>query len=195
MAAESPDSAPLIGLGLDYAHRDVYPGKLEGLCTKYIDRVSHLSIAGIEANRDAVGFRRLAGELPVIHHLLNIAPADLDGPDLAALDRQDTVSRSLDAVWCGEDIGLWSLGGHGIPYFTPPLFDAHVLEAACAGVEQVRDRVTVPFLCENPSCSFVAGELSLGEFFTRLLDRTGCSFVLDLSHLFSYCGVHGQIVD
>ena len=39
---------------------------------------------------------------------------------------------------------------------------------------------------ENPSCTFTAGALSLGEFFTRVVDLADCPMVLDLSHLYSY---------
>ena len=45
----------------------------------------------------------------------------------------------------------------------------------------------VPFLAEVPTCSFVAGDMPLGEFFTRIVDVSGCKVVLDLGHLVSYC--------
>src|SRR5262249_32462476 len=159
----------LVGFGLDHQYFDKYPGTMRGLCERHRERLSHLSIVGLRDIASAREFSALAGGLPIVHHLSNIAPANPRGPDLARLETQDAISQELGARWCGEDIGIWSLGPHCIPYFAPPLFEADVAEQVGEGIRRVAERCSVPFLAEIPSCSFVVGRLSLGEFFHRLV--------------------------
>ena len=183
---------PRVGIGLDYKYRDVYPKTLADICRDWSPRLSHLSVVSLLDIEEAREFRRTAGSLPVVHHLSNIAPANPGGPDLELLTRQDEMSRELRAVWCGEDIGIWSLGPYQIPYFAPPVLDRSSVTFIARGVRQVARHIHVPFLAEIPSFSFVAGDLSLGEFFSRLVEEAGCPLVLDLSHVFSYALAAGQ---
>jgi uncharacterized protein (UPF0276 family) len=176
----------VFGFGLDYKYGARYPGGIEGLCERYRDRLSHLSIVAVETADEARHFRRLAGSLPVIHHLSNVAPGNPSGPDLERLRKQDAFSGILEAVWCGEDIGVWQLGPYPLPYFAPPVFDADVARWIGEGVIQITERSRVPFLVETPSCSYVAGTIDLGEFFRTITDTAGCPIVLDVSHVFSY---------
>jgi uncharacterized protein (UPF0276 family) len=186
-----PCEPPRVGIGLDYKYRDNYAKPLHEICRDWSARLSHLSVVSLQNQREAADFRALAGSLPVVHHLSNIAPANPGGPDLELLDRQDEMSRVLGAAWCGEDIGIWSLGPYQIPYFAPPVLDESSVRFIARGVREVARRCSVPFLAEIPSFSFVAGDLSLGDFFTRLVADAGCSLVLDLSHVFSYALAKG----
>jgi uncharacterized protein (UPF0276 family) len=176
----------VFGFGLDYKYGARYPGGIESLCEQYRDRLSHLSIVAIDTAGEARAFRKLAGDLPVIHHLSNVAPGNPSGPDLERLRKQDAFSGILEAVWCGEDIGVWQIGPYPLPYFAPPVFDADVARWIGDGVTQITAGSRVPFLVETPSCAYVAGNVDLGEFFRIITDTAGCPIVLDVSHVFSY---------
>ncbi|MCH9687308.1 MAG: DUF692 family protein [Deltaproteobacteria bacterium] len=180
---------PVLGLGVDYQHNG--PQMLQRLQQRFGDRLSHVSVVALIDTAQAADFREIFSGLPVIHHLSGVAPADTYGPSLDVLRRQDEISRELDAAWCGEDIGAWSLGPYAIPYFAPPLFEASVADLVADRIRAVMDRSSVAFLAEIPSCSFVVGRLTLGEFFHRLVDRSGCGVVLDISHVFSYALYRG----
>jgi uncharacterized protein (UPF0276 family) len=182
----------LVGLGLDYKFSDRYPGGLEGLCNRYRDRLTHLSVVALPTRESARAFKSLAGRCAILHHLSDIAPANPHGPDLARLELQDTISRELGAVWCGEDIGIWSLGPYNLPYFAPPIFDADVADEVARQIARVQAACSIPFLAEIPSCSFVTGRLTLGEFFWRLVRGSDCGIVLDVSHVYSYALITGR---
>jgi uncharacterized protein (UPF0276 family) len=183
---------PLVGLGLDYKFSDRYPGGLAGLCDRYRNRLTHLSVVALPSRESARAFKTLAGRSAILHHLSDIAPANPRGPDLARLELQDAISRELCAVWCGEDIGIWSLGPYDLPYFAPPVLDADVAEHVARQIARVQAACSIPFLAEIPSCSFVTGGLTLGEFFWRLVQGSDCGIVLDVSHVYSYALVTGR---
>jgi uncharacterized protein (UPF0276 family) len=174
----------LVGLGFDYV--DLNPGLLESLLGRVHGTISHLSVMTIRSETDAEAFRVAAGTLPIIHHLSNIAPADPRGPNMTLLRKQDRISRTLRAIWCNEDIGSWDLGPYFLPSFAPPLFESDVAEFVSEGIRKVQQASSVPFLPEIPACSFHAGRLSLGQFFTHVVEGTNSFLLADLSHVYSY---------
>jgi uncharacterized protein len=186
-------SSPVVGFGIDAQYTARYPHGLQNLCLRYHDRLTHLSVVSLRNVRQAEWFKReCAKGLPIIHHLSNVAPADVDGPHLNRLQLLDDISRELKAIWSCEDIGIWSLGPYGIPYFAPPVFEAEVADNVAEGVRSVLERSSVDFLAEIPSCSFVIGKMTLGNFFHRLVERAKCRLVLDVGHVYSYALFRGE---
>lgn len=177
----------LLGIGLDNQYFFNYPGSMTGLCEAYSDRLSHISIVSLTTVEEAKKFKEnIAKEIPVIHHFSGIAPCDPDGPNLKKLFLQAKISEELEAHWCLEDIGIWSIGPYDIPYFVPPPFFPEVAELVAGRINKIIEKVNIPFLAEIPSCSFVVGKQSLGDFFWHLVRNTNCKVVLDVSHVYSY---------
>lgn len=175
---------PVLGLGVDYQRNGAQ--NLRRLGARLAGRLSHVSVVALLDGKEARSFQSIFPGLPVIHHLSGVAPCDSRGPHLDTLRAQDQISCQIGAVWCGEDIGTWSIGPYDIPYFAPPLFEESVADLIGERIGVVIDSASVAFLAEVPSCSFVAGRMSLGAFFHRIVERSGCGVVLDLSHVFSY---------
>ena len=180
---------PLVGFGLDFNLQP--PATMRRLHEKFGHRLSHCSVVAMETVGDAETFRDIFKGLPLIHHLSNVAPGDAHGPHLDRLEQLDVLTRTLNAAWCGEDIGAWCIGPYAIPYFAAPLFEREVAELIGTRVASVIAKSSRPFLAEVPSCSFVAGRMSLGEFFHELVSRSGCGVVLDVSHVYSYALYQG----
>lgn len=175
-----------IGIGIDYQHRNSYEITFEELITNLIDCLSHLSIVGLTNEREVQKFLSLSKKTPIIHHLTNIAPAGVEGLNIVELEKQYNFTKKLKARWCVEDIGIWNIGPYNIPYFSPPVLCEPVLEQTINGINLLQSKISVPFLAEVPSCSFVAGNMDLGIFFQNLVKETNCSIVLDVSHIYSY---------
>lgn len=182
----------LIGFGLDYQHFSEYEVHGRELIETFANRLSHASIVGLTNFRETADFKAVTGGLPVVHHLSGIEPAGLNGVNWKQFAFQNKVSTHLNAAWCGEDIGIWSIGPYAIPYFAPPVFCREVLDHTIANVQLLKAKSAVPFFAEVPSCSFYAGDISPGEFFTELSQRAECALVLDISHVFSFAAYFGQ---
>jgi hypothetical protein len=176
-----------LGLGVDYNHRHDLPLTLLGLCDRVRSGLSHLSIVAVPDVVAAADIRaRVGTDLPYVHHLSNIAPAEPAGPDWERLRRQEEISEVLGARWCGEDLGLWSVGPYAIPYFVPPPLDLDVARLVGDRIREMATRLRRPFLAEFPSWSFVAGSAPLDEFFRTVTEVGRCGLVLDVSHVVSF---------
>jgi len=178
----------VLGLGLDYQYVNDYSfGGMKGICNTYRDRLSHVSIVNLSNLTEASFFiNEISQSLPTIHHLSGIAPANPFGPDIRKLELQSEISDHIKSFWCLEDIGIWSIGPYAIPYFAPPIFDSKIADLISARIKQIMEITQIPFLAEIPSCSFVVGTQSLGDFFHQIINATNCKMVLDVSHVFSY---------
>ena len=174
-----------IGLGLDYQHRQSYSRSLGDLLRSLEARLSHVSIVGLVTDDDVRDFKAMTA-LSILHHFTGVAPGGADGVNLANLRRQCEISTALGAVWCLEDIGIWHIGPYDIPYFAPPVLCREVLDQTITGLHRLKREAPVPFLAELPSFSFLAGDMTLEDFFGELLAETDCGMVLDVSHVFSY---------
>ena len=122
----------------------------------------------------------------------NVAPADISGPDLARMGKLDKISQILDAQWCLEDVGAWSINGFPAPYFIATILDQEWLDVLVERISKINNITSTPFLLEIPSFSFIAGSMTLPEFMNQLTDRLGNDVVMDVSHIFSYAIATGK---
>jgi uncharacterized protein (UPF0276 family) len=129
----------------------------------------------------------LARGLPFVAHPIELS-LDPDEPTptraLAALRR---IVETLRAPWTPQDIGTWVWNGEHLGGgFIPCALTRGTLDIACDRVRAIQDATGVPFLVENPPFADVAGELSLGAFFSALCERAETGMLLDIGHLLSY---------
>lgn len=176
-----------VGVGLDYKYRERYPcGGINGLLDALRGLISHVSVVGLGSLEEAQAFRNGLVDCPIVHHFGGVSPANPEGPHGKTLASMNAISDALRACWSCEDIGMWRLGDFDVPYFQAPMFTLEHADHICSGIDLIQASSPVPFLAEIPSCTVVVGELDLGEFFHRIVARTGCGLVLDVSHVFSY---------
>lgn len=178
----------LVGVGGDfrYAKDFHFEGGLDGLIRTLEQRLSHVQVIVFGDDRRLAEIRSLAPQLPLLHHLTGIEPASPKGIDLEAFAAQSRQSLLAGCPWQYEDIGYWTRGPYNAPYFAPPILERDVADHVAERVRELNARSPVPFLPENPTCTFVTGRLSLGQFFTRVAERSQSPCVLDVSHLYSF---------
>ena len=184
---------PLVGLGVDAQYSAAYFGTLKNLIRNRMSVLSHVSVSNLQSTEEARSFlAAVGGDVPLVHHLSGVAPADPGGPHLDRMRLLNEISSALNAEWTNEDIGFWSIGNFGLPYFAPPVFEEDVARVVAQRVMRVLEYNDLPLLLEIPPCSCPVGRMSLGEFFSYLIDATGCPMTLDISHVYSYALATGQ---
>jgi uncharacterized protein (UPF0276 family) len=125
--------------------------------------------------------------------------------NLGALDRYDRgaiidLTNALvdryGLAWVNEDLGLWSLRGHPLPYPLPPFLTTGGLRAAVRNTAEVQTRLDAPLLVEFPGfsegTSLLVGSVHAYDFFRSVVEETGSPATLDVGHLLSYQWLRGK---
>lgn len=136
---------------------------------------------------------RLPEDLSVVLHGDSLSPAGADPIPSSLLLQTRELADELNSPWVLEDLGVWRLDKRrpiGSPFW-PPVFDEALVELVVSRLGYLNECFGRPFLCEVPPLDLVAGSLNLSEFFSKLVNQTGCGIVLDVSHWLRYA----QIVD
>ena len=109
----------------------------------------------------------------------------------------------LQSPWFTHECATKQMVGYSFGTYLPPLYTAESAEIIADNIRTVQERMdqAVPagqkygplFLLELPPLTyFMAGTISVPEFFRRITDRVACGLVLDIGHLwtvFRYSGV------
>ena len=98
-------------------------------------------------------------------------------------------------AWINEDLGLWSIRGHALPYPLPPYFTTKGLRAAIRNTDEAQSRLAAPLAVEFPGFSdgsaVIVGSMHAYDFFRVLAEETGSPVTLDVGHLLSYQWARG----
>lgn len=128
-------------------------------------------------------------------HCLKLSPASPEPPARAYLDAIRTLAEENGAAAISDHLGFTRdrAGGSDIGHFAVPPFTIAALDAICRNVEVIRDAFRDrPFYLENIAYLFrFRGTMSEAEFLTRVLERTGCGWLLDVTNLYANGRNHG----
>jgi uncharacterized protein (UPF0276 family) len=126
----------------------------------------------------------LAERYPITVHDVGCSLAG-GGPSEARLARLARVVRAARAVGFSDHLALTvSPSGVDLGHLLAPWPTEDVLEAVIQGVRRLQDALDVPVAVENISAAFrPPGSMSEAELLTRVVERTGCGLLLDLTNL------------
>jgi uncharacterized protein (UPF0276 family) len=139
-----------------------------------------------------MGHRRFLAELEelcesfkVIPHGigLSIGSERLDREYLAQIKRISDVTGS---AYYSEHLAMTRAPGIDIGHLSPLWFNETVLAVTIGNVRRVQDLLEKPLVLENVTYPFdiPGATMSQTEFFTRLVEATGCGVLLDLTNLY-----------
>ena len=98
--------------------------------------------------------------------------------------------------WVNEDLGVWSLHGHSLPYPLPPYLTERGLRAAITATRDVSRALHAPLVIEFPGfsegTSVVVGGRHAYDFFREVADGADVPVALDTGHLLSYQWLRGR---
>ena len=128
-------------------------------------------------------------------HALNLSPASPEPPPRAYLDALLALAEENGAAAVSDHLGFTRDGGGGVEigHFAPPPFTSAALDATCRNLDLIQSHFrSLPFYLENIAALFhFKGTMSEAEFLTRVLQRTGCGWLLDVTNLYANARNHG----
>ncbi|HPF39381.1 MAG TPA: DUF692 domain-containing protein [Phycisphaerae bacterium] len=176
---------PALGVGLGF--RAPFRGDLF-LHRREVDfleiTVDHFLDRGREGDAE---LQLLADHFTLIPHGLDLSLGSAEGLNERYLERVADVVRRVRCPWWSEHIAFTRAGGIDIGHLSPLPFTHEAIDAIVRNVETARKTIDVPLILENITYTLrmPGAEMSEAEFLRRLVDRTGCGLLLDVTNLYT----------
>ncbi|HKY70855.1 MAG TPA: DUF692 family protein [Nitrospira sp.] len=196
---ERADAVPRLGLGLSV---DVYSPDLRELKNRFDGRGFRPAYLEI--------FRATTTALKMVRQYLPREPLAYHGeglwvtqPDFSTapflddeLDEVATQLNILGSPWLNHECATKQMGGYSFGTYLPPLYTVQSARLVASNLALVQERLDRScrrqdvfgplFLLEMPPLTyFMAGTISVPEYFRLISERTPCGFVLDIGHLWT----------
>jgi uncharacterized protein len=128
-------------------------------------------------------------------HALELSVASPEPPPRAYLDTLKAVARENGAAAISDHLGFTrdGPGGVGMGHFAPPAYTLDALDATCRNIDRIQKEFgDLPFYLENIAYLFrFKGTMSEAEFLTKVLRKTGCGWLLDVTNVYANAHNHG----
>lgn len=135
----------------------------------------------------------LAQHFTLIPHGLNLSLGSAEGIDATYVRKLAKLIHRLNPPWWSEHIAFTRAGGVDIGHLSPLPFTHEAVEALCRNIAEVRRFIDVPLILENITyvVNMPGAEMSEAEFVTKVLERTDCGLLLDVTNLYTNAVNHG----
>ena len=122
-------------------------------------------------------------------HALKLSPASAEPPAMRYLEAIKAVAQENGAQSVSDHLGFTRDGDNGVEmgHFAPPPWTQEALDTTCRNVDHIqRFFGETRFYIETIAYLFeLNGTMSEAEFVSRLLDRTGCGWLLDVTNVYA----------
>ncbi len=186
--------ADFLGAGIGYRRR--YRAALLGADATEGPEV--LEILAEHFFADPAALEPLAARYPLVVHGLGLSVATATrGADLVGRSRLASLRRLFDvarpALYSDHLALTRSAAGIDLGHLAPVWYTSSMLALVADRIRAWQDALGVPVALENIASPFVIGQADMteAEFFSRLVERTGCSVLLDLTNLAVDAHNHG----
>ena len=128
-------------------------------------------------------------------HGLEMSIASADLVPRSYLEAMQEIVEENGVVAVSDHLGFTRDTVHkvGMGHFAPPPFSHAALGAVCRNVEHVQKFFDgLPFYLENIAYMFrFKGEMNEADFLSKVLSRTGCGWLLDVTNVYANAQNHG----
>lgn len=128
-------------------------------------------------------------------HALKLSPASPDAPRRDYLEALRAIALENDAVSISDHLGFTRNADDGFEmgHFAPPPYTPAALDATCRNIDVIQRHFRgLKFYIENVAYLFqFQGTMSEMEFLIKVLDRTGCGWLLDVTNVHANSRNHG----
>lgn len=178
-----PD-VPLLGAGLGYR------GALHEDILAYQPDIDWLEII-TEQFLPLTGERReeldlLSEHFTCVPHGLELSVGSTGPLDEDYLRQVCAVADAVSAPWVSDHLCFTQGDGVRLGHLTPLPWTYEVADVVARKARDVQARVSRPFLLENITYGFIFdSELTEAQFICTVLERSGCSLLLDVNNLYT----------
>jgi uncharacterized protein (UPF0276 family) len=173
---------PPLGSGLGYRRelRDAILGAREAI--DFLEIVTEQFLGEAARERELVGICEL---YPVIPHGIGLSVGS-DTLDPLYLGEIKRISDITASPYYSEHLAMTRAPGIDIGHLSPLWFTDPILRITSDNVLRVQDLLKKPLILENVTYPFDIPNAGMtqAEFFTRLVDKTGCGVLLDITNLY-----------
>lgn len=123
---------------------------------------------------------------PVVMHGVSLNIGSTDALNYEYLGRLKKLAEHTGARWVSDHLCWTGVNGFTTHDLLPLPLTEESLEHVAARVKIVQEVLERPLVLENPSTyvAFKENMLTEPEFFTRLTQKTGCRYLLDVNNVF-----------
>lgn len=128
----------------------------------------------------------LASAYPISVHTVGVSVGSVGGVDRAHMARIKVLIDRVNPFLVSGHLAWSTHQGDYLNDLLPLPYDDETLAVVARHVEEVQDRLGRKYLVENPSNYLGFGQSTMTEveFLSRLVDRTGCGLLCDVSNVF-----------
>lgn len=137
----------------------------------------------------------LSAHYPISVHTVGVSIGSASGIDHDHLKRIRALVDRIDPVFVSGHLAWSTLGDEYLNDLLPLPFNEETLQLVASHIRDVQDVLGRPYMVENPSSyvGFRTSTMSEVEFLTRLVDKTGCRLLCDVSNV--YLSAHNMGYD
>lgn len=180
-------------------HDPVYLGRI----LPYVDYIEVTPDAIAEYKDDEVilhaptiaELKSIGTNTKIIVHGVGLSIGSHDGYSQRYIRLLDDLFEQVDVVWHSEHLGYTTVDGEHLGTMLALPKTEQVLDMICERVCALQDRYQLPFLLENivHLLPDFPGDYTEAGFLNALVERTGCSLLLDVYNL--ECDAHNNSFD
>jgi hypothetical protein len=126
----------------------------------------------------------------IVAHGVGLSIGSYDGYSQQYFQMLEQLIEAVPIYLHSEHLGYSSINGSFLHVMFPTNRNQENLDLICERIQQIQDRIKIPFLLENVArvVPDYHPEFSDAGFINEITRRTGCGFILDVYNLF--CDAH-----
>src|SRR5581483_584732 len=178
-------SLPRLGVGLGWrpelAALAARLADAPGAGLRFVEIVAETADHGVPPALDALHAKGVA----VVPHGVSLAIGGAEPPSRASIDRLVKLQARFGSPFVSEHLCFVRGGGLESGHLLPVPRTRESLEIVVENIELVQAALPVPFVLENIAAFFEWPEDEMDEatFLARVVERTGCSLLVDVANL------------
>lgn len=185
MMSAARDAIPFLGSGLGYRyqiHEKLLEHKSE---VDFLEIITEKYISGPTRSLDAL--EKMADEFTIIPHGVSLSVGSARRTSKTFLSNVKTIVDMLNAPYYSDHLATTECPGIDLGHLSPIQYNEVTLLHTIDNINLVQDTLGIPFVIENitKTLEIPGSTMSEETFFHRLVEKTGCGMLLDVTNLYT----------